>query len=88
MYFHGGNFAFGEAPLGADFFISQDNIVVSFQSRLGFFGFLNLGYGEYTGNMGLKDQQLALKWIYENIENFSGKKDEIMIFGLSSGWHF
>lgn len=86
MYIHGGNYAAGGGSVGPGFLLEQDNIVVGFQSRLGIFGFLNLGFGEYTGNMGMKDQQLALKWIYENIENFSGKKEEIMLFGLSSGW--
>lgn len=49
------------------------------------YGFLNLGFGDYTGNMGLKDQQLGMKWVYENIENFSGNKDQIMIYGGSQG---
>lgn len=71
--------------LGPDFFLSQDNVVVHVEYRVQMFGFLNLGFGEYTGNMALKDQQLALKWVYRNIENFSGKKDEIMIFGASTG---
>lgn len=70
---------------GPDFLLSQDNIVVTMGYRLGIFGFLNLGHGDYTGNMGLKDQQLAIKWIHENIVQFSGKKDEILLFGQSSG---
>lgn len=70
---------------GPDFLLSEDNIVVTVQYRVGIFGFLNLGFGEYTGNMGLKDQQLALKWVYENIESFSGNKDEILLFGESAG---
>lgn len=49
------------------------------------FGFMNLGVGEYTGNMGLKDQQQAMKWTYENIEKFSGNKNKIMLFGHSAG---
>lgn len=88
VFIHGGAFVAGastDRTYGADFLISQDNIVVTLQYRLGIFGFLNLGHGEYTGNMGLKDQQLAMKWIYENIEKFSGKKDEILLMGQSAG---
>lgn len=88
VYIHGGGFRRGGADYlfyGPDFLLSQNNILVTISYRLGIFGFLNLGFGEYTGNMGLKDQQLAMKWIYENIEQFSGNKDEILLFGESAG---
>lgn len=88
VFIHGGGFRRGsadEATYGPDFLLTEDNILVLISYRLGIFGFLNLGYGDYTGNMGLKDQQLAMKWIYENIEQFSGNKDEILLFGESAG---
>lgn len=88
VYIHGGAFSFGDgsdAECGPDFLLSQDNIVVTLQYRLGIFGFMNLGYGEYTGNMGLKDQQLAIKWIYSNIEYFLGNQDVVLLFGFSAG---
>lgn len=88
MYIHGGGFSFSDAGddlYGPDFLIDHDNVLVKIQYRVGIFGFLNLGLRSYSGNMGLKDQQLALKWIHENIENFSGNNNEILLFGESAG---
>lgn len=88
VWIHGGGFTNGNATdawYGPDFLLSEDNIVVTLQYRVGIFGFLNLGTPEYSGNMGLKDQQLALKWIYQNIAHFSGNKNEILLFGESAG---
>ncbi|KAG4071890.1 hypothetical protein HA402_006051 [Bradysia odoriphaga] len=85
---YGGGFVLGDAGdmmYGPDFLLSQDNIVVTIQYRIGIFGFLTLASGEYTGNMGLKDQQLAIKWVHENIEAFSGNRNEILLFGESAG---
>lgn len=49
--------------------------------RLSSLGFLNTGDGTVTGNMGLKDQALALKWVKANIMNFNGDPENILIMG-------
>ena len=48
-------------------------------------GFLNLDHENATGNAGLKDQNLALKWIKTNIERFGGDSGRITILGQSAG---
>lgn len=88
FWIHGGAFrdwSGNDNLFGADFLIEQRVIFVTFNYRLGVFGFLSLGTQEYSGNMGLKDQQLALKWICSNIERFNGDVKRITIFGQSAG---
>lgn len=88
VWIHGGGFTDGSGDdliYGPDFMMEVDTILVTMNYRLGIFGFMNLGFGEYTGNMGMKDQQMALKWIHENIKYFSGNKDEILLGGVSAG---
>lgn len=48
-------------------------------------GFLNLEHQVAPGNQGLKDQVMALKWVRDNIRNFDGDPDNVMIFGESAG---
>lgn len=88
IFIHGGGWTRGDASdlyYGPDFLISRDIVVITIQYRLGIFGSLNLGIVPYTGNMALKDQQLALKWIWYNIANFSGDRQKILLAGESSG---
>uniref|UniRef100_A0A0K0FST9 Acetylcholinesterase (inferred by orthology to a zebrafish protein) n=1 Tax=Strongyloides venezuelensis TaxID=75913 RepID=A0A0K0FST9_STRVS len=62
-------------------------IVVTVSYRLSIFGFgyLNREGREYlTGNTGLLDQQMSLRWVYENIEKFGGNRKTITIAGFGS----
>ena len=88
FFIHGGGYYSGygnDAIYGPDFIIEKQTILVTINYRLGVLGFLSLGTPEYSGNMGLKDQQLALKWTHDNIESFGGDKNRITIFGQSAG---
>lgn len=83
---HGGAFMFGGADFyGPKFLMEREIIYVNFYYRLGPLGFLSTEDNEINGNMGLKDQNLALKWVKENIINFGGDPNKITIIGFSAG---
>lgn len=52
---------------------SEDVIFVTISYRLGPLGFLSIGDNNMSGNFGLKDQALAMKWVKENVVKFGGE---------------
>ncbi|CAL4122452.1 unnamed protein product [Meganyctiphanes norvegica] len=86
VFIHGGAFILGGiGELDAEMFMTQDIILVAIQYRLGFLGFLSTEDSVVPGNQALKDQELALHWVKENIASFGGDKERVTIFGESAG---
>ena len=95
VYFHGGGFSFGssyELPSheGAQMARHHDIVQVSVNHRLNVLGFLDLSevggeaYAE-SGNVSMTDLVASLRWVRDNIANFGGDPDNVMIYGQSGG---
>lgn len=92
VWIHGGAFRGGAGSLelydGAAL-AKQGVVVVTINYRLGAFGTLSLpqlrAEGGATGNFGLLDQALALKWVQDNIAAFGGDPKNVTLFGESAG---
>lgn len=83
---HGGAFSAGSGDwLGPELLLDRNVILVTFNYRLGPYGFLSLGTSKYPGNYGLKDQLLALQWVNRNIQHFGGDRSKITLYGHSAG---
>nr|QLI62118.1 carboxylesterase 6 [Streltzoviella insularis] len=63
----------------------QGVIFVRCGFRLGPFGFLSINDFTASGNCGLKDIVMALKWVQRNISVFGGDPNNVTIFGNSTG---
>lgn len=87
VWIHGGSFQSGSNTFfdGSILASKTDVIVVAINYRLNIFGFISAEDSELEGNYGLYDQVLALKWIKDNIKNFGGNPNNIVLFGESAG---
>ncbi|XP_067630054.1 juvenile hormone esterase-like isoform X2 [Eurosta solidaginis] len=89
FYIHGGGFFCGSANpkfSGPEYFMDTSEIILVVAAyRLGPFGFLSTGDEHMTGNFGLKDQRMALKWVHKYISAFGGDPTRVTIFGHSAG---
>lgn len=63
----------------------ENVIVVTVNYRLHVLGFMTFPSKGISGNAALKDQQMALEWVHENIANFNGDPNNICLFGESGG---
>lgn len=94
VWIHGGGFTAGS---GADprcdgaALARQGVLVVTFNYRVGLFGFLahpglsaESAHG-VSGNYGLLDQLAALRWVQDNIARFGGDAQRVTVFGVSAG---
>jgi para-nitrobenzyl esterase len=95
FYIHGGGFQFGssyELPSheGAQMARHHDVVQISVNHRLNSLGFMDVseiggaGY-EDSVSVGMSDLVAALKWVQENIANFGGDPNKVMIYGQSGG---
>jgi len=94
FYIHGGAYASGSgsSPLydGTRLCQRGNVVVVSVNHRLGALGYLylaRLGGAAFadSGNAGMLDLVLALRWVRDNIEEFGGDPNNVMVFGQSGG---
>ena len=95
VYFHGGGFSFGSAyelPShdGAQMARQHDVVQISVNHRLNALGFLDvseIGGPDYaeSANVGMTDLVTALRWIRDNVANFGGDPNRVMIYGQSGG---
>lgn len=88
LWIHGGGFTEGsgrEIEYDPVNFIDKDVVVVSINYRLGPLGFVTFGNDKVSGNMALKDQNMAIRWTRNYIRYFGGDPEKITIFGESAG---
>lgn len=87
-YIYGGSFSSGSAVfngLGPHYFVENNVIIVTVNYRVGAMGFLSTSDDVLSGNAGLKDINLGLKWVQENIHAFGGDPTKVTVFGQSAG---
>jgi carboxylesterase type B len=89
VWIHGGGFTTGSNSsdiYGPEFLITSNVVIVVINYRLGLLGFLSIDDPSLgiPGNAGFKDMIMALKWVQNNIQQFSGDSNNVTVFGESA----
>jgi len=94
VWIYGGGFSLGgsRSPLyrGDQLAKAGDVVFVSFNHRVGIFGFSDFhawstDRNPIESNLGLRDQVAALEWVRHNITAFGGDPQQVTIVGQSAG---
>ncbi|UYV78329.1 BCHE [Cordylochernes scorpioides] len=89
IFIYGGSFEFGstdELMNNPQYLAARtDMVIVTMNYRVGAFGFIDLKIEGADGNLGLKDQILAFKWVKKNIRAFGGNPESVTLYGTSAG---
>jgi para-nitrobenzyl esterase len=94
VWLHGGGFAAGsghDLPAfdGENLARRGDVVVVTLNHRLNVLGYLDLSHVDerfaQSGNVGMLDIVAAMVWVRDNIAQFGGDPDRVLIFGQSGG---
>lgn len=96
IWIHGGAYILGGTsdPLYDCKYLVADNpdiILVTINYRIGLMGFIDFSHvpgGEAFPDapyLGILDQQMAMRWVKENIAAFGGDPENVTIFGESAG---
>jgi para-nitrobenzyl esterase len=91
IWVHGGSMTNGSGmDMNGHAFADNDDIVtIAINYRLGALGFLYMGDVDKryaaSGNCGLLDVVMALKWIKQNISAFGGDPNRVTVMGESAG---
>ena len=87
IWIYGGGFQFGYQDIynAKAFAALNDVILVTLNYRVSALGFLSTGDTELSGNYGLWDQHLAIRWVHSYIRAFGGDPMSVTIFGESAG---
>jgi len=93
VFIHGGGFSIGTGSAYGSEGLSEAGpaVIVTMNYRLGALGYLALPEldalrpGTPSGSDGIRDQQLALRWVQANVGVFHGDPGNITVFGESAG---